>query len=75
LLDQISADEKMSTIFFIANAAGLLGLVIGPSLVSFFEVSITKLSQKARSFYNIFTFKKRVYFWALGCNKVMEALR
>ena len=40
--DQILADEKMSTIFFIANAAGLLGLVIGPSLVSFFEVSVSK---------------------------------
>jgi hypothetical protein len=34
----INADEKMSTIFFVANAAGLLGLCIGPSIVTFFEV-------------------------------------
>ena len=34
----IMSDEKMSPIFFVANAAGLLGLCIGPSIVTFFEV-------------------------------------
>ena len=34
----IESDEKMSLLFSIANAAGLLGLCIGPSIVTFFEV-------------------------------------